>query len=275
MILEREPVLRRIDDLLDDAVAGRGRLVALGGEAGVGKSTVVRAVVATARERVQVRIGHCDNVAAPAALGPVLEALPEVTDLVERHDDRATLHRRLHEGLGRDDRRRPHHFPGRTPASLAKKIRQWLGDSRGRWEGNTLVVETTNFTDKTNFRGSGENLRVVERFTRADDGTLLYQFTVDDPQIVYDTLVRRNPDEESGRSPCSSYACHEANSSMENMLTIARDEEKAAEEAARSPGRWGGEHDEPAPVRVGVAARCCDLRARADAFAVQSRRDTT
>ena len=65
---------------------------------------------------------------------------------------------------------------------LAKKIRQWLGDSRGRWEGKTLVVETTNFTDQTNFRGSGENLRVVERFTRVDEGTLLYQFTVDDPQ---------------------------------------------------------------------------------------------
>ena len=68
---------------------------------------------------------------------------------------------------------------------LARKIRQWLGDSRGRWEGNTLVVETTNFTDKTNFRGSGENLRVIERFTRVDEDTLLYQFTVDDPQIVY------------------------------------------------------------------------------------------
>src|SRR6185295_8121174 len=61
-------------------------------------------------------------------------------------------------------------------------IRQWNGDSRGRWDGNTLVVETTNFTGKTNFRGSGENLRVVERFTRVDEGTLLYQFTVDDPQ---------------------------------------------------------------------------------------------
>ena len=59
---------------------------------------------------------------------------------------------------------------------------QWVGDSRGRWEGKTLVVETTNFTDKTNFRGSGERLRVVERFTRADENTLLYQFTVDDPE---------------------------------------------------------------------------------------------
>jgi hypothetical protein len=57
---------------------------------------------------------------------------------------------------------------------LASKLRQWLGDSRGRWEGNTLVVETTNFTGKTNFRGSGESLRVTERFTRVDQSTLLY-----------------------------------------------------------------------------------------------------
>ena len=102
MLLEREQVLRRIGDLLEEATAGRGRLVALGGEAGVGKSTVVRAAVAAARERVPVSVGHCDNVAAPAALGPVLEALPDVGDLVERHEDRATLYRRLHERLGRE-----------------------------------------------------------------------------------------------------------------------------------------------------------------------------
>ena len=68
---------------------------------------------------------------------------------------------------------------GRPP--LPSNVRQWLGDSRGRWEGDTLVVETTNFTDETNFRGSGENLRLTERFTRVSQDTLLYQFTVDDP----------------------------------------------------------------------------------------------
>ena len=57
----------------------------------------------------------------------------------------------------------------------------WLGDSRGRWDGNTLVVETTNFTDKTNVQGIGRRLRLVERFTRTDAKTLLYEFTVDDP----------------------------------------------------------------------------------------------
>jgi hypothetical protein len=60
-------------------------------------------------------------------------------------------------------------------------VRKWMGDSVGHWEGDTLVVETTNFTDKTRFRGSSEQLKVTERFTRIDDNTILYRFTVDDP----------------------------------------------------------------------------------------------
>ena len=64
---------------------------------------------------------------------------------------------------------------------LGPNIRQWLGDSRGHWEGNTLVVDTTNFTDKTAFRGSGENLHLIERFTRTDPDTIRYEFTVEDP----------------------------------------------------------------------------------------------
>ena len=119
---------------------------------------------------------------------------------------------------------------------LAGKIRQWLGDSRGRWDGNTLVVETTNFTGKTNFRGSGENLRVVERFTRVDEGTLLYQFTVDDPQTFARPWSGEIPMKKVD-GPLFEYACHEGNFSMENILGIARDEEKAGEEAARKGGR--------------------------------------
>src|SRR5712691_8727430 len=68
--------------------------------------------------------------------------------------------------------RRPH---------LPQNIRQWLGDSRGHWEGATLVVDTTNFTDKTPFRGSDRNLHLIERFTRTDAETILYEFTVDNP----------------------------------------------------------------------------------------------
>ena len=64
---------------------------------------------------------------------------------------------------------------------LPATVRKWMGDSIGRWEGDTLVVDTTNFTDKTRFRGSTDKLHVVERFTRVDGKTLLYRFTVEDP----------------------------------------------------------------------------------------------
>src|SRR5262249_26642899 len=64
---------------------------------------------------------------------------------------------------------------------LPSTIRKWLGDSIGWWDGDTLVVETTNFTDKTRYRGSSENLKVTERFTRADPKTLKYRFTIEDP----------------------------------------------------------------------------------------------
>jgi hypothetical protein len=67
------------------------------------------------------------------------------------------------------------------PAS-SEEHRLWLGDSIGHWEGDTLVVETTNFTDKTNFRGSTPDLRVIERFTRTGPHSLLYRFTIDDPK---------------------------------------------------------------------------------------------
>src|SRR5690606_10069498 len=65
---------------------------------------------------------------------------------------------------------------------LRETIRKYRGDSRGRWEGNTLVVETTNFTDKTAFRGASEDQRVIERFTPVDAETVLYEFTVEDPK---------------------------------------------------------------------------------------------
>lgn len=119
---------------------------------------------------------------------------------------------------------------------LGQKIRQLLGDSRGRWDGNTLVVETTNFTGKTNFRGSGEHLRVVERFTRVDESTLLYQFAVDDPQSFARPWSGEIPMKKV-EGPLFEYACHEGNSSMENILSIARDEETAAAAAARKEAR--------------------------------------
>jgi hypothetical protein len=108
---------------------------------------------------------------------------------------------------------------------LSSSIRQWLGDSRGRWEGDTLVVETTNFTNWTNFRGSGEHLRVVERFTRVAEDTLLYQFTVDDPHSFTRPWSGEIPMKKT-EGPVFEYACHEGNYSMENMLSAERVEEK-------------------------------------------------
>jgi hypothetical protein len=116
---------------------------------------------------------------------------------------------------------------------LSKKLQRLVGDSRGRWEGTTLVVETTNFTGKTNFRGSGEHLRVVERFTRTDESTLLYQFTVDDPQSFTRSWTGEIPMKRA-EGPIFEYACHEGNLSMENILSTVRDEEAAARAQAES-----------------------------------------
>ena len=114
---------------------------------------------------------------------------------------------------------------------VPQNIRGWLGDSRGRWEGDTLVVDTTNFTDKTNFRGSRENLHVVERFTRLDDNTIRYEFTVDDPTTWTKPWSAELPLAKD-KGPIYEYACHEANYGMANNLKGARASEKAAEEAA-------------------------------------------
>jgi hypothetical protein len=104
---------------------------------------------------------------------------------------------------------------------LPAAIRRWQGDSRGRWDGATLVVETTNFSDKTNVRGSGEALRLVERFTRADAKTLLYEFTVDDPTSFTApwsaVLPMAKTDEQ-----IYEYACHEGNYAMTGILRGAR-----------------------------------------------------
>jgi hypothetical protein len=110
---------------------------------------------------------------------------------------------------------------------VGSAIRLLTGDPRGHWEGNTLVVETTNFTDRTNFRGSSDSLRVVERFTRVDEDTLLYQFTVDDPRSFTKPWSAEIPMKKA-RGPVFEYACHEGNYSMDNILSAARREEAEA-----------------------------------------------
>ena len=115
---------------------------------------------------------------------------------------------------------------------LSGSLRGWLGDSRGRWEGNTLVIETTNFTPKmasfsarrgaggTEY-GSGENLRLVERFTRVDAKTLQYEFTVNDPATFTGPFSGRMPMNWSDEH-IYEYACHEGNYGLQHILRGAR-----------------------------------------------------
>jgi hypothetical protein len=110
---------------------------------------------------------------------------------------------------------------------LPSEIRQWMGDPRGHWEGNTLVVETTNFSSKANFRGSDENLKLVERFTRTGPDTLMYEFTVNDPTAFTKPFTGQIPMYPT-QGPILEYACNEGNYAMTGMLAGARAEEKAA-----------------------------------------------
>jgi hypothetical protein len=105
-------------------------------------------------------------------------------------------------------------------------IRQWMGDSRGRWEGDTLVVDTINFTDKSAFRGSGEQLHLVERFTRSGAKTIQYRFTAEDPETWTSPWSAAFPLSDSA-GPIYEYACHEGNErSMQGILLGARTQDK-------------------------------------------------
>ena len=104
-------------------------------------------------------------------------------------------------------------------------IRQWLGNSRGYWDGDTLVVETANFRDETNFRGVTRDLRLVERFTRAAADTLLYGFTVTDPRTFVRPWTAEVPMALSP-TPTYEYACHEGNYGLEGILAGTRAEER-------------------------------------------------
>jgi hypothetical protein len=115
---------------------------------------------------------------------------------------------------------------------INKNIRQWYGDSVGHWDGDTLVVDTTNFTDQTPFPAA-ENLHVVERIRRADDETILYQFTVEDPGMWTRTWSGEVPIKKI-QGQLYEYACHEANYGLENTLRGARvAEAEAAKKAAK------------------------------------------
>ncbi len=107
-------------------------------------------------------------------------------------------------------------------------IRQWLGDSIGHWEGDTLVVDTTNFTNETRFRGSSENLHVIERFRRVDANTILYRATIDDPSTFSKPWTLEYPFVAT-QGPVYEYACHEGNYAMTDILGGARKAEQEKE----------------------------------------------
>jgi hypothetical protein len=121
-------------------------------------------------------------------------------------------------------------------AHLGREIRQWNGNSRGHWEGDTLVVETTNYSPKTTFKFpvAGETLRAIERFTRVGADTIDYRFTIDDPATYTRPWTAALPLTSLPGYVIYEYACHEGNYSLLNVLSGARSRERAAAEATRS-----------------------------------------
>ena len=124
-------------------------------------------------------------------------------------------------------------IPLGTRPHVGQNIREYLGDARGHFEGDTLVVETTNFTDKTAYRGSSKDLKLIEHFKPIGPNTVEWSVTFDDPHTwtrpwTFAMDLTKVPD---AQGPFE-YACHEGNYGMHNMLTAARAEERAAQEAA-------------------------------------------
>jgi len=113
-------------------------------------------------------------------------------------------------------------------AHIPQNIRQWQGDSVGHWEGDTLVVDTTNFTTRSAFKGSGEKLHLVERFTRNADDQITYQFTAEDPTTWAKPWSAEIPMTKTD-GPVYEWACHEGNTMISTILRGARvTEEEAA-----------------------------------------------
>lgn len=108
---------------------------------------------------------------------------------------------------------------------LPTEVRQLRGDSRGHWDGQTLVVETTNYTDRTSYMGSGDKMRLIERFTRVDDATLLYEYTVEDSESFEQPWTVALPMTRTD-GPMFEFACHEGNYGLTNILSAARAEER-------------------------------------------------
>ena len=118
---------------------------------------------------------------------------------------------------------------------VAPNIDFWMGDARGRWEGDTLVVETTNIREAAAYRGASENLKITERFTPVGDGTLSWQVRFEDPATWTAPWAFEMPLKKRDDAAPFEYACHEGNLGLRNILSAARAEERAAGEPNARP----------------------------------------
>jgi hypothetical protein len=142
------------------------------------------------------------------------------TQIIQTRDYVAIRHEMVHEARLIPLDRRPHVGP---------KIRMYMGDSRGHWQDGSLVIETTNLTDKTNITGGVRHtraLRLIERLTRVDDETLRYEVTIDDPQTWATPWRLSIPLIFEPRYQLFEYACHEGNRALPNILAVSRLEDE-------------------------------------------------
>jgi hypothetical protein len=164
---------------------------------------------------------RCLSRGMPGAMTPT--AYNNNYQIVQSQDHVAVIAEMIHDARMIPLRPQPH---------IAPSIRQWLGDSRGRWEGDTLIVEVTNITDQASFRGSTASLHVTERYTRTGPDTLHYEVTLEDaaawraPWTFFIDLAL-----DHGQGRVFEYACHEGNYGLRNLLSASRamDAEAAAE----------------------------------------------
>jgi hypothetical protein len=166
-------------------------------------------------------VDRCITSGVPHLLGPIVNYF----QIIQTHDYFVFLGEVIHDARVIPLDGRPH---------LPDNIRQWSGDSRGHWERNTLVVETTNFSHNSNFLGAVDHLHLIERFTRVSNDLINYEITLDDPTTwtrPWTAVIRLKHTDDK----IYEVACHEGNyETMHGILAGARAEERAAEEAAKA-----------------------------------------
>jgi hypothetical protein len=129
-------------------------------------------------------------------------------------------------------------IPTKPRPRVGSDLPSWLGDSQGRWEGETLVIETTNFNGRASFRGSSAGMKLVERYTRIAPNVLEYRFTVDDPTTwTKPWTAMFTFDKDDDQYELVEYACHEGNYGMTNILSGARAKEKKLQPTPKKGGR--------------------------------------